>query len=74
MPPSQPPLSPASSRAFISAASKPSTNRKPALGSGQKPFGPAMPMSEWDREERLLGIALTEPCGSCQWHPANWLP
>jgi hypothetical protein len=43
-------------------------------GHGQKPFGPAMPMSDWDREERLLGIAFSEPCGPYQWHPANWLP
>jgi hypothetical protein len=38
-------------------------------GHGQKPFGPAMPMSDWDREERLSGIAFSERAA-----PVNGIP
>jgi hypothetical protein len=38
-------------------------------GHGQKPFGPAMPMSDGDREERLLGIAFSEPS---TWTGSQW--
>jgi hypothetical protein len=38
---------------------------------GQKPSGRAMQMPIWDREERLFGIAFSEPVGPP--HPAKWL-